>query len=87
MRAQADELVMAVVQALDGVQETETVDALLRLRTALEAADDSQADPEAVADEIEAAKTQLVNVVNNFFRDRLTSVPSIKSYMESLATT
>jgi hypothetical protein len=84
VRAQADELVMAVVQALDGVQETETVDALLRLRTALEAADDA-GDPEAVEDEIEAAKTQLVNLVNNFFRDRLTSVPSIKSYMESLA--
>ena len=45
MRAQADELVMSVVQALDGVEETETVDALLRLRTALEAADDTQADP------------------------------------------
>ena len=46
VRAQADELVLAVVQALDGVQETETVDALLRLRTALEAAaDDATATP------------------------------------------
>ena len=86
VRAQADELVMTVVQALDGVQEAETVDALLRLRTALEAADDTGADPEAVADEIEAAKTQLVNLVNNFFRDRLSAVPSIKDYMDSLAT-
>ena len=86
VRAQADELVMSVVQALDGVEEAETVDALLRLRTALEAADDTQADPEAVADEIEAAKTQLVNVVNNFFRDRLSAVPTIKDYMDSLAT-
>jgi hypothetical protein len=86
VRAQADELVMSVVQALDGVEEAETVDALLRLRTALEAADDTQADPEAVADEIEAAKTQLVNVVNNFFRERLSAVPSIKDYMDSLAT-
>ena len=85
MRAQADDLVMAVVQALDGVQETETVEALLRLRTALEAARDTDGDAEAIQDEVEAAKTQLVNLVNNFFRDRLTSVPSIKSYMHTLA--
>ncbi len=84
VRAQADDLVMAVVQALDGVQETETVNALLRLRTALEAADDA-GDPAAVQDEIDAAKAQLVNVVNNFFRDQLSSVPSIKSYMDSLS--
>jgi hypothetical protein len=76
---------MTVVQALDGVEEAETVDALLRLRTALEAADDTQADAEAVSDEIEAAKTQLVNVVNHFFRDRLSAVPSIKDYMDSLS--
>jgi hypothetical protein len=85
VRAQADELVLAVVQALDGVQETETVNALLRLRTALEAADDPGGDPEGAADEIEAAKTQLVNLVNNFFREQLDSVPSIKAYMDSLA--
>jgi hypothetical protein len=86
VRAQADELVLAVVQALDGVEETETVAALLRLRTALEAANDPDGDPDAVDDEIEAAKMQLVNVVNNFFRDRLSSVPTIKSYMDSLVT-
>ena len=68
------------------MEEAATVDALLRLRTALEAADDDQADAAAVADEIDAAKTQLVNVVNNFFRERLSAVPSIKDYMDSLAT-
>ena len=36
--------------------------------------------------DIESAKVQVVNLINNFFRDRLTAVPSIKDYMDSLAT-
>ena len=36
--------------------------------------------------DIESAKTQVVNLINNFFRDRLTAVPTIKDYMDSLAT-
>jgi hypothetical protein len=75
--------VQAVVRALDGVQEEETVAALLRLRTALETTDDG-GNPDALAAEIEGAKAQLVNVVNTFFRDQLNSVPTIKSYMEDL---
>ena len=84
VRAQADDLVMAVVQALDGVQETEVVDALLRLRTALEAAHDEGGDPQSIDDEVEAAKAQLVNLVNNFFSKQLNSVPTIKTYMDEL---
>ena len=37
VQAQTDELVLTVVQALDGVEETEIVAALLQLRIALEA--------------------------------------------------
>ena len=44
----------------------------------------TEGDPEAVEREIEAAKAQLVNVVNKFFRDRLSAVPSIKDYMDTL---
>ena len=83
VRAQADELVLAVVQALDGVQEEEIVAALLRLRTALEAHRDGD-DQAAVERELEAAKTQLENVVNTFFRDRLVAMPSIQDYIDSL---
>ena len=83
LRAQSDQLVQAVVRALDGVQEEETVAALLRLRTALEATDDG-GDPERLTTEIEGAKAQLVNVVNTFFRDQLSSVPTIKDYMQGL---
>ena len=85
VQAQTDELVLTVVRALDGVQETELVAALLKLRTALEETADGG--PEAAAGEvqIEAAKTQVVNLINNFFRERLTAVPTIKAYMDSVA--
>jgi hypothetical protein len=83
LRAQSDQLVQAVVQALDGVEEEQTVAALLRLRTALEATEDG-GNPEVLAVEIEGAKAQLVNVVNTFFRDQLNSVPTIKEYIEGL---
>ena len=85
VQAQTDDLVLTVVKALDGVQETELVAALLRLRTALE--ETSGGGDAAVAGEvdIEAAKTQVVNLINTFFRDRLTAVPSIKSYMDTFA--
>jgi hypothetical protein len=83
VRAQADELVMTVVQALDGVQEEQVVAALLRLRSALEANRDEN-DEEAVERELDAAKSQLENVINTFFRDRLEALPTIKDYLDSL---
>ena len=83
VRAQADELVMTVVQALEGVQEEQVVEALLRLRSALEA-NREENDPEAVERELDAAKAQLENVINTFFRDRLEAVPTIKGYLDSL---
>ena len=83
VRAQADELVMTVVQALEGVQEEQVVAALLRLRSALEA-NREESDPEMVERELDAAKAQLENVVNTFFRDRLVALPSIQEYIDSL---
>ena len=85
VRAQTDELVMTVVRALDGVQETELVGALLTLRSALaEVSGGGDVAPAAVAD-IAAAKTRVVNLVNTFFRDRLVAVPTIRDYMDALA--
>jgi hypothetical protein len=85
VQAQTDELVLTVVKALDGVQEDELVAALLKLRLALEATKDGGAQAEAAEVEIESAKGQVVNLINNFFHDRLTAVPTIKEYMDSLA--
>ncbi len=86
VQTQTDELVLTVVRALDGVEENELVAALLKLRLALEGTRDGGAAAEAAAVDIESAKVQVVNLINNFFRDRLTAVPTIKDYMDSLAT-
>ncbi len=86
VQSQTDELVLTVVRALDGVQENELVAALLKLRGALEETTLGGAAAEAGEVDIESAKVQVVNLINNFFRDRLTAVPSIKDYMDSLAT-
>jgi phage FluMu gp28-like protein len=68
------------------VQETELVAALLKLRVALDETNAGGTTAEAGALDIESAKVQVVNLINNFFRDRLTAVPTIKDYMDSLAT-
>ena len=86
VQAQTDDLVLTVVKALDGVQEAELVAALLKLRVALEETGEGGLAAEAGEADIESAKLQVVNLINNFFRGRLTAVPSIKDYMDSLAT-
>lgn len=77
---QADELILAVTKALEGVEEVEIVRLLLRLRELLSKdVNTGQLSPQA-----EAARSEVINVVNNFFYDRLTGVPTIKEYIESL---
>lgn len=80
VRAQADALILQVVQALDGDAETELVGSLLRLQRTLE----SQPSGAARSAEVEAARAQVVNLVNTFFHDRLVLLPSIEQYMARL---
>jgi len=79
--AQADNLILSVVQALEGEQETEVVRRLLRLRDSLTR---QQTDQE-LTPEAEAARAEVIAIVNNFFYERLTAVPAIKDYMASFA--
>jgi len=80
--AQADQLIMSVIKALEGDQETEIVRHLLRLRDSLTRQESGQElNPAA-----EAARAEVINVVNNFFYDRLTAVPSIKAYIDGYQT-
>lgn len=78
MLAQTDQLIMSVISALEGEQETEIVRLLLRMRDALSRQKTNQ---ELNAD-AEAARAEVINVVNNFFYEKLTSVPDIKHYMD-----
>jgi hypothetical protein len=80
VQQQADELVLQVVQALDGEEETEIVRALMQLRRVLE----SQESGHDRTTEVEAARARVVNLVNTFFRDKLTAVPSINEYIERM---
>lgn len=80
--AQTDQLIISVVSALEGDQETEIVRLLLKLRANLS----HQKTNQQLSPEAEAARDRVINVVNNFFFDKLTSVPSIKVYIDSFQT-
>jgi hypothetical protein len=77
---QADKLVLSVVQALEGEQETEIVRSLLKLRGAL--SDDQSSDAWKRA--VEATRAEVINLVNNFFHDRLTGYPPVQAYIISV---
>jgi hypothetical protein len=79
--AQADELITHVVAALEGEQEVEIVRSLLRLRDALSRATHAG----ARLQEAEVARAQVIGVVNNFFYERLTALPTIKAYVDEMA--
>lgn len=77
---QADELILAVIKTLEGAQETEIVRYLLRLRDSLA----RQRSGQALIPEAEAARAEVINLVNNFFYERLTALPAIQQYMEQM---
>lgn len=78
---QADQLILSVVKALEGAVELEMVRALLNLRSALANKADDQEKWQA---EVEASSGTAINIVNNFFYEKLTAVPAIKVYIEHL---
>jgi len=77
---QADELILSVIGALEGEQETEIVRHLLRLRDGLA----RQRSGEALIPEAEAARAEVINLVNNFFYEKLIALPVIRQYMEQM---
>ncbi len=78
--AQTDELILGVVDTLEGEKEVEITRLLLRLRTLLgQDAQRGKLSPQA-----SAAQAEVVNIVNNFFYDKLTGVPTIREYIEKL---
>lgn len=78
---QTDELVLTIVKVMEGEQETEIVRQLLRLKDILSREKPgTQLSPQA-----EAARAEVINIVNNFFLEKLSAVPTIKAYMETVA--
>jgi hypothetical protein len=76
----ADQLIMTVVEVLEGAQETEIVRQLLRLRNSLA----KQRPGQPLDASAQAARDQVINIVNNFFHEKLSAVPAINAYMEEM---
>ena len=76
--AQADQLIMSVIRALEGDQEAEIVRHLLRLRDSLSHQESGQ----ELLPATKAARAEVINIVNNFFYKRLTALSSIRAYIE-----
>jgi hypothetical protein len=74
----ADELIISVITALEGDQETEIVRRLLKLRDTLTRQDTT----DELSAETEAAREHVINIVNNFFYEKMNSIPTIKAYMD-----
>jgi hypothetical protein len=78
MLAQTDLLIVAVIKSLEGDEEAEIVRLLLRLRDAISHLQTNQ----KLTHEAETARAEVINVVNNFFYEKLTGIPEIKIYMD-----
>ncbi|MEZ5116735.1 MAG: hypothetical protein R2737_10745 [Candidatus Nanopelagicales bacterium] len=74
---QADALTMSVVEQLDGDQEVTAVRHLMRLRRALE----DQVPGQPLTTDVEVARAEMMNLVNNYFHDKLVAMPEIRGYM------
>jgi len=80
LKSQTDRLIMEVIRLLEGGEEELVVKLLLEFRDALSEQHVGQQSPFRV----EAARDQVINLVNNFFYEKLTTVPEIKQYMDDM---
>jgi len=76
---QAEELMIQVIQVMEDAREAEIVRRILRFRDAIQKMDNY----ESLSAEAEAARDEVINVVNNFFYEKLTAIPEIKTYMDA----
>jgi hypothetical protein len=77
---QTDELILGVVRTLEGEKEVEITRLLLRLRDRL--GDDAQRGE--LSPQASAIQAEVINIVNNFFYEKLTGVPEINDYLQEL---
>ena len=79
--AQTDDLILQVIRVLEDDREAEIVKRLLTFRDAISHAKDA----DELSVEAEAARDEVIQVVNNFFYEKLTALPSIKDYLDSVS--
>lgn len=80
---QADKLILTVIKALEGVEEEELVRTLLTLKDALA----RETEQKVWNAQVEAARAEVMNLVNNFFHERLVAVPAIRDYIQDVQAT
>ena len=73
---QVDRTIIDVIRALEGVEEEAIVEQLLALRDGVR---EGGVDSELA----EAARARLLNLVNNFFYEKMTAMPEVREYMDS----
>ena len=78
--AQADQLIMAAVAALEGKQEADMVRSLTAIRENLQA----HAGAEGRTSDVAAITDEALRAVNDYFERRLAEVPSIRAYVDDL---
>ena len=76
---QAESLMMEVIRVMEDAREVEIVRRILRFRDAIHNLESY----ETLSAEAEAARDEVINVVNNFFFDKMTAIPEIKAYITS----
>jgi hypothetical protein len=77
--AQVDDLILSATRALEGQPEEAVVRHLLRLRDALAGDEDAQSEG------VRAAQDEIGRIVDDFFRQRLMALPSIRAFLEALS--
>jgi hypothetical protein len=80
---EVDTLIMSAIGALDGPTEAEMVARLLRVRDAVA----SSAAEASYETELEAARTDAMRAVDEFFKRALRAVPTIAAYLDEVAAT
>lgn len=79
---QTDQLIMSAIKALEGEAESTIVGHLLRLRDSLS----DRGDQETRERDLEGVRVAAMLAVNDYFQQRMTSMPGIKSYLDEIAT-
>ncbi len=77
---QLDDLISKVVHSLEGDERTEMIQRLLGFHALLSIEEDLSTREK----EVSAAQEEVMESVNSFFFDRLTALPSIRTYLDEL---
>ncbi|NEQ63079.1 MAG: hypothetical protein F6K53_39280, partial [Moorea sp. SIO4A1] len=75
-----DELIMSVIKVLEGEEELEIVRHLLRLSRCIS----RQEEGVPLGPHAKIIQSEIMNIVNNFFYEKMTALPTIKAYIDDL---